>query len=199
MDGTFFPGEQLKDADLAEWLGVSRTPVREALLRLGASGLVIAKPGRSTTVSTIDPLAVRDARDVVAAMHVLAVREVADKLSDAELDRMREANRRFVESLRAGDINSAMDADEEFHLVPVTALGNDALASVLDQYGPVVRRAERTRFASDGEASAERHERLIALLMDHDVEGASNLTYETWHSLSVNDDPSREQGLNGSA
>ena len=42
VDGTFLPGEQLKDGDLAEWLGVSRTPVREALLRLGASGLVSA-------------------------------------------------------------------------------------------------------------------------------------------------------------
>ena len=42
VDGTFVPGEQLKDGELAEWLGVSRTPVREALLRLGASGLVVA-------------------------------------------------------------------------------------------------------------------------------------------------------------
>ena len=46
VDGTFMPGEQLKDGDLAEWLGVSRTPVREALLRLRGSGLVVALPGR---------------------------------------------------------------------------------------------------------------------------------------------------------
>ena len=125
VDGTPLPGEQLKDADLAEWLGVSRTPVREALLRLEVSGLVIAKPGRSTTVSTIDPKAVRDARDVVAAMHVLAVREIAGNLSDVEVDRMKDANRRFAEALSAGEIGAAMDADEEFHRVPVTVLGND--------------------------------------------------------------------------
>jgi DNA-binding GntR family transcriptional regulator len=192
VDCTFRPGEQLKDGDLAEWLGVSRTPVREALLRLGASGLVVAKPGRSTTVSAIDPKAVRDARDVVAAMHVLAVRDTAGKLSDAEVDRMRDANRRFAEALGAGDIGAAMDADEEFHLVPVTALGNDAIASVLDQYGPVVRRAERVRFAADGQASLQRHEQLIALLIAGDVEGASDLTFETWHSLTVDDDPLHE-------
>jgi DNA-binding GntR family transcriptional regulator len=46
VDGTFQPGEQLKDGELAEWLGVSRTPVREALLRLGGSGLVVALPGQ---------------------------------------------------------------------------------------------------------------------------------------------------------
>ncbi|PVE96930.1 GntR family transcriptional regulator [Microbacterium sp. TPD7012] len=193
IDGTFLPGEQLKDGDLAEWLGVSRTPVREALLRLGASGLVVAKPGRSTTVSTIDPKAVRDARDVVAAMHVLAVREMAGNATDAELDRMRHANRRFAKALAKDDIAAAMDADEEFHRVPVTVLGNDAIASVLDLFGPVVRRAERERFAADGQASLERHEQLIALLSSGDVEGASDLTFETWHTLDVDDHPEPEQ------
>lgn len=189
VDGTFLPGEQLKDAELAEWLGVSRTPVREALLRLGASGLVIARPGRSTTVSTIDPKAVGDARDVVAAMHVLAVREMASRPTTSELHRMREANRRFAEALGAGDIDAAMDADEEFHRVPVTALGNDAVASVLDQFGPVVRRAERARFASDGQASLDRHERLIGLLTARDADGASDLVFTTWHTLAVESDP----------
>src|SRR5689334_14047230 len=88
VDGTLTPGEQLRDGELAEWLGVSRTPVREALLRLAGSGLVVALPGRSTRVSTIDAPTVRDARDVVAAMHELAVRQTAGRLSDADLDRM---------------------------------------------------------------------------------------------------------------
>src|SRR6478752_3065923 len=48
VDGTFAPGEQLKDGELADWLGVSRTPIREALLRLARAGLVVAEPGRST-------------------------------------------------------------------------------------------------------------------------------------------------------
>ena len=62
VDGTFAPGEQLRDGELAAWLGVSRTPVREALLRLAEAGLVVAQPGRSTTVSPLDVRAVRDAR-----------------------------------------------------------------------------------------------------------------------------------------
>lgn len=194
VDGTFAPGEQLKDAELAEWLGVSRTPVREALLRLGTSGLVVTKPGRSTTVSTIESKAVSDARDVVAAMHVAVVREVGASLSDADLDRMRAANLRFAEALSGGDINAAIAADEEFHRVPVMALGNNAIASVLDQFGPVVQRAERARFAAAGQASLERHEHLIVLLANHDVEGASELTFETWHTLAADDYPSGEQG-----
>lgn len=190
VDCTFLPGEQLKDAELAEWLGVSRTPVREALLRLGESGLVVAKPGRSTTVSAINPKAVRDARDVVGAMHVLAVRAMTGNATDAELDRMRAANHRFAMALSAGEIAAAMDADEEFHRVPVSALGNDAIMTVLDQFGPVVRRAERARFAEDGQASLERHDQLIALLAIGDVKGAEDLTFETWHTLSIDDEPS---------
>ena len=100
-DGTLEPGEQLKDGDLAAWLGVSRTPVREALLRLAQGGLVVAKPGRSTTVSTLDLRAARDARDVVAAMHELAVREAARRLTSDDLSAMREANRRFQAALEA--------------------------------------------------------------------------------------------------
>lgn len=187
VDGTFLPGEQLKDADLAEWLGVSRTPVREALLRLGASGLVVAVPGRSTTVSAIDPKAVREARDVVAAMHVLAVREMAGNLGDTDIARMRDANRRFSQALSSGDIAAALEADEELHRVPVAALGNHAIESVLDQFGPVVRRAERARFAMDGQVSAERHERLIELLVRGDVERASELTFDIWHGLRAED------------
>ncbi|MDQ0727181.1 DNA-binding GntR family transcriptional regulator [Microbacterium sp. W4I20] len=193
VDCTFLPGEQLKDADLAEWLGVSRTPVREALLRLGASGLVVARPGRSTTVSAIDAKAVRDARDVVGSMHVLAVRGMAGVPTDSYLERMRDANRRFAKALAAESIPAAMDADEEFHRVPVTVLGNDAIVMVLEQFGPVVRRAERMRFAEDGQASFERHEQLVALLADGDVEGAADLTFETWHTLSDEDQPSTSE------
>lgn len=183
VDGTFLPGEQLKDGELAEWLGVSRTPVREALLRLGTSGLVVALPGRSTTVSTIDDAAVRDARDVIGAMHALAARQVAGTLSDADLDRMRDANRRFADAVAAGDMAASVDADEALHRVPVAILGNRALEAVLDHFDPLVRRAERLQFARDGHASAARHDRLIEALAAGDGAEASELSFEIWHSL----------------
>ena len=187
VDGTFVPGEQLKDGDLADWLGVSRTPVREALLRLGASGLVVAVPGRSTTVSTIDPQAVRDARDVLAAMHGLAVRETAGRLGADEVDRMRAANRRFAVALAADDVAAALDADEQLHRIPVAALRNRALEAVLEQFEPLVRRAELLRFSGDGRASVERHDRLIELLAAGDAEGAASVNFDIWHSLPAGD------------
>jgi DNA-binding GntR family transcriptional regulator len=183
VDGTFLPGEQLKDGELAEWLGVSRTPVREALLRLGSSGLVVALPGRSTRVSTIDAPAVRDARDVIAAMHELAVRQTTGRLSEEDLNRMRDANRRFAEAVDAGDIGAALDADEEIHRIPVSALGNRAVETVLDQFDPLVRRAERLRFRADGHASVELHARLIELIATGDVQGAAAAAFDIWHTL----------------
>ena len=83
VDGTFAPGEQLRDLELATWLGVSRTPIREALLRLAEAGLVVAAPGRSTVVTPLDLRAVRDARDVVAAMHEVAVRAAVERLTES--------------------------------------------------------------------------------------------------------------------
>lgn len=188
VDGTFLPGEQLKDGELAAWLGVSRTPIREALLRLGASGLVVAVPGRSTTVSEVDPQAVRDARDVIAAMHQLAVRETAGRLSDDDVARMRAANRRFAEALSAADVDAAMDADDELHWIPVAALGNHAAEAVLDQFAPIVRRAERLRFSGDGRASVERHEQLIDLLSAGEAEEAASVAFDIWHSLPAESD-----------
>lgn len=187
VDGTFTPGEQLKDGELADWLGVSRTPVREALLRLGASGLVVALPGRSTTVSAIDARAVRDARDVIAAMHELAVREMAGRLSEDDVDRMRVANRRFAQAIASGDVGVALDSDEELHRIPVAALGNHALEAVLEQFEPVVRRAERLRFSRDGHLSVERHEQLIELLAAGEVQRAASVEFDIWHSLPAED------------
>ena len=188
VDGTFKPGEQLKDGELADWLGVSRTPVREALLRLGTSGLVVAIPGRSTTVTAIDATAAADARDVIASMHSLAVRQMAGRLSDDDLERMRAANRRFAAAVAADDVEGALDADEELHRIPVAALGNQALESVLEHFDPLVRRAERQRFRSDGNTSVEHHEKLIDLLATGDAEQAAAVAFDIWHSLATDDE-----------
>lgn len=183
VDGTFAPGEQLKDAELAEWLGVSRTPIREALLRLATSGLVVAIPGRSTTVTAIDSRATREASDVIAAMHALAANQIAGRLAEEDLDLMRDANRRFALAVEEGDVDAAHAADEELHAIPVRALGNHALASVIDHFDPVVRRAERQRFSRDARSSVERHDRLIELLATGDSDAAGRLAFDVWHSL----------------
>ncbi|MEU6782775.1 GntR family transcriptional regulator [Nonomuraea angiospora] len=184
VDGTLAPGERLNDGDLAQWLGVSRTPVREALTRLEQAGLVRTKPGRYTIVSTVDVRAVRAAQSVTAAMHELAVREALPNLSAGELDAMREANARFADALRRDDADAALAADDAFHGIPVIASANHAIRAVLDQFTPVLRRVERMRFSSlSGRGSVAQHERIIALCAAGDVEGAALAVRANWGTL----------------
>ncbi|MGI5268687.1 GntR family transcriptional regulator [Nonomuraea sp. CA-218870] len=184
VDGTLAPGERLNDADLVEWLGVSRTPVREALARLEQAGLVRTKPGRYTIVSPVDVRAARNAQSVTAAMHELAVREALPALSAAELDAMREANARFADALRRDDVPAAIAADDDFHGVLVTASANDALRDVLERYTPVLRRLERLRFSSlSGRESVAQHDRVIALCEAGDAAGAAAATRANWETL----------------
>jgi DNA-binding GntR family transcriptional regulator len=184
VDGTLEPDEQLRDAELATWLGVSRTPVREALLRLAAAGLVVALPGRSTRVTTIDHRATAHAMSVVAAMHRLAVLEAVGGMTTDDLRRMRSANDRFAAALRTGDVDAALEADDEFHDVPVAAAGNDAIVTVLEQFTPVLRRVERSRFATlPGRASVALHARLIELCEAGEADAAAEVSWQTWQTL----------------
>ena len=184
VDGTLGPGEQLRDAEVAVWLGVSRTPVREAVLRLGEAGLVHAEPGRSTTVADLDPVAVADARGVVAAMHRLAVAEAVERMTPSDLSAMRAAQVRFEVAVGAGDVVAALEADDAFHAVPVVVAANRAVAAVLDQYTPVVRRLERARFGSgEAHSSVGLHARLLERCEARDAEGAADIAFRTWQSL----------------
>ena len=184
VDGTLVPGERLNDAELAQWLGVSRTPVREALTRLEEAGLVQTKPGRYTIVSPLDARAARAAQTVTAAMHELAVREAVPSLSAEDIEAMRVANARFAAALEADDLDAAIAADDEFHGIAVTASANPALRTVLEQFTPVLRRLERLRFASlKGRESVAQHEGIIAACAAHDVEAAALAARTNWLSL----------------
>ncbi len=184
VDGTLAPGEQLRDAELSAWLGVSRTPVREALLDLARSGLVLAQPGRSTIVAPIDGRAQRDAASVVAAMHRIAVIESTPQLTDDDIDRMRRANDAFVAAHATGDTAAALRADHDFHAVAVDRADNEAVRTVLALYGPILERAERLRFSSDeADASAARHAELIRHCAARDAESAAAVAEGLWLDL----------------
>lgn len=195
VDGTLAPGEVVRDTELAGWLGVSRTPVREALLRLGETGLVRAAPGRSTVVAEIDLVEVREAHAVVATMHRLAVAEAVTRLTSADLGRMRGANARFAAAVDAHDTEAALAADDAFHAVAVDASANRALATVLDQFGPVVRRLERLHFASLAAVdSVALHDRLVAACEAGDADAAADVAFRTWQNLAdLIPDPTQQE------
>lgn len=185
IDGTLAPGERLRDNELGEWLGTSRTPIREALLRLERAGLVQSKPGKATLVSPIDESATANAQQVVASMHELAARLAVPKLTTIDIDRMRSAAKQFETALDRSDPDSALEADDAFHAVFVEASGNPLVAEVLEQLTPLLRRVEKMRFSSaEARESVNHHSEIITFAKKRDVEQAAKFTRDNWLSLS---------------
>jgi DNA-binding GntR family transcriptional regulator len=183
--GDIEPGAVVRDADLAERLGLSRAPVREAFSRLVEEGLLESKPQSYTRVTPVVAAEVRDAAAVVGAMHELVTRVAVPRLKDTDLDAMRAANDRFAAAVAAGDVDAALRADDELHDVPVRVSGNRAAAATVARYTPLIRRLERRRFGEGGSCrSAGLHERLIEACAEGDTDGAVRVTADIWHTLA---------------
>ena len=181
--GELQPGEKLRDGELGEWLGVSRTPVREALLRLAEAGLVTARPGRETIVAPEDPVTLAHARTISAELHALAARLAAPHAAadPAALARLNEANERLR---TATDPEAAITADTDVHDVVVALSGNQLLPGQLDTLVPILLRAEFLHFdAQTAAASAAQHDAIIDALATGDADRAADLTRENWLSL----------------
>ncbi|WP_285479970.1 GntR family transcriptional regulator [Amycolatopsis sp. NBRC 101858] len=184
VDGTLPPGTPLRDGDLAEQLGLSKAPVREALRRLTENGLVDSKPQSYTRVSEVMSADVLDAREIVRVLHEFAVKQAVAKCGPADIAAMRAANDRFANAIEAGDIAAAVKADDELHDIPVRLAGNAAVAATLDRYTPLLRRLEHTRFSSAlAWNSVERHRWLIDALEARDTGTAVSVISTIWTDL----------------
>ena len=178
------PGAVVSNAAVAGQLGLSRAPVRDALARLADEGLVETKPQSYTRVTRLVLKEVQDAAAVVRAMHELATRTAVPLLTAGHLEAMREANCRFAAAAQAGDVDAAMDSDDELHGVLVDVCGNRAVAATIERYTPLIRRLERRQFSSArARRSVQRHDELIAACAAGDVEQAIQVTAQIWRSL----------------
>jgi DNA-binding GntR family transcriptional regulator len=183
--GELEPGAVVRDAELAERMGLSRAPVREAFARLVDEGLLESKPQSYTRVTPVVAADVRDAAAVVGAMHELATRVAVPRLFAADVQTMRAANERFAAAVGAGDVDGALGADDALHDVLVRVAGNHAAAATIARYTPLIRRLERRRFGEGGTCrSAGLHERLIEACAAGDAQTAVRVTAEIWRSLA---------------
>jgi len=129
---------------------------------------------------------VRDALQVVQAMHGLALRLAVPMLKTADLTRMRESNARFDVALTEGEIAGALAADDDFHRVPVEVCGNFAVAATIQRYTPLVRRLEYQRFSSScGADSVAMHEEIVVACEQGDGDLAGRLTERNWATLAA--------------
>ena len=186
VDGTLAPGERLRDQELCAWLGLSRTPVRDALNRLEQEGLVETAPQRFTQVAPIYRREARDAFPVVAAVHALAAELAVPHLTEKDFKAMKSANRRFGEALKDNRVDAALAEDDAFHAIFVDVAANGEVPRVLDRLMPRIRRLERLRFGSlAGRDSVRQHEGIIAAAVAADPAKTAQLVRENWLSLGT--------------
>lgn len=184
VSGELEPGQVIRDAELAAQVGLSRTPIREALARLADDGLVESKPNAYTRVAPLDRQDCQEAFVLLRALHVLAVTEGVPRMTPDDVARMRSANALFAAALNAADIDAALAADDDVHAVIIDVAGNRTLAATLDRLTPRIRRLERLRFASlPGRDSVDVHEQIADACDRRDVERAAQLVHDNWDSL----------------
>lgn len=185
--GELAPGARLRDQELAARLGVSRTPVREALQRLEDEGLVETAPRALTRVTPLDAVAARESFPVVAALHALATRHGVARLTPADIAVMRAANEELAGAIAALDpatVRRAIAADDRFHGVQLRAAGNGEITRALERLTPKVRRLEYAQFGSlAGRKSVQQHAAIIAACERADRDLAANLVEENWLAL----------------
>lgn len=129
IDGTLQPGEKLIDAELAESLGVSRTPIREAFQLLEVQGLVTTHPGKETKVTEIEKDDIFKMYSTMAALQALAAEITAKSIVPEQIEQLRAINLDFANSIKSGQAYQAMEADEQFHNLIVELSDNPYIAS----------------------------------------------------------------------
>jgi len=184
VSGELAPGETLSEAELAERLGCSRAPIRSAIARLIDDRLVETRPQSFTRVTPVVDAEVRDAVQVVRAMHELVVGLAVPLLTDDDVAAMVTANDRFTRAVGAGDVEAALVWDDEFHDIPVRVAGNRAAAATIERFTPLIRRLERAKFTEvPGRESVQLHAQLMSALRRRDAESAVAITARIWSAL----------------
>jgi DNA-binding GntR family transcriptional regulator len=181
IDGQYQPGERLRDADLASELGVSRTPVREALRRLEDEGLIETWANRWTRVAAIDVGEAERVYPIIWTLERLALSQ-AGGLPEAALDELRAANDRVREGLRAHDAVKASEADRDFHQLIIDAAGNPEITRITDELKLRLRRLEVHYFGGSvlAEASSAEHQAVIDALAAGDRDAAGAAIEKNW-------------------
>ena len=181
IDGTLAPGESLRDEALADALGMSRTPVRDALQRLENEGLVVTSSNRRTSVSPVTLKQARDIYPITATLEVYALRLALPQMDDAALGAMRDANAALSAALAAGNAGNATLADEAVHGGVIARCGNDELRALLVDLKAKVRRLECAFWGwEDRTPSVRDHEELIAALAVRDLVEAEKVLARNW-------------------
>ena len=131
LTGELKPGERLMEIHLANRLGVSRTPIREAIRKLELEGLVTMIPRKGAEVAQITEKSLKDVLEVRRALDVLAVELACERITDAEKEDLKQACFLFEEATKTKDATKIASEDVKLHNIIVKATGNDRLIQLV--------------------------------------------------------------------
>lgn len=176
LTGELKPGERLMEIHLAKRLGVSRTPIREAIRMLELEGLVTMIPRRGAEVSRISGQDLQDVLEVRKVLDSLSTRLASERITEEGKKELEKAAAEFVEVVKNGDSTSIADADVRFHDVILQASGNKRLIQMVNNL------AERIyRYRLECIKDKSNHSKLIdehALIMKYVVAGDADKACE---------------------
>ena len=132
LKGELKPGERLMELQLASKLGVSRTPIREAIRMLELEGLAVTFPRKGAEVAKMTEKDMEDVLQIRRALDELAVGLACDNMTEEKLEQLYKAMIRFEESTRSGDVKQTAQTDMEFHEVIYEAADNPKLVNMLN-------------------------------------------------------------------
>ena len=170
VEGQLAPGARIHESQLGKALGVSRTPLREALKVLASEGLIDLVPGRGAIVKRLTHQDVRDMLDVLVALETLAGRLACRHATDADIGRLKQTHDEMMALYAAGDRLGYYWRNQAIHAGLAALSGNALLASL---HQAIAARLKRVRFIGNEEpdkwaGAVAEHEAMIAALEARD-------------------------------
>jgi DNA-binding GntR family transcriptional regulator len=176
LDNVWPPGHRALEMEVALALGMSRTPVREALVRLQAEGLVEVVPRHGMRVLPVSPTDMREIYEVLTALECMAAETLARRRpSEAELKPLVDATAAMDHALAASDLDAWARADEQFHALLIELAGNKHLQATVMNHWDRAHRARMftLRLRPAPVNSTREHMALVERLREGDAEGAA--------------------------
>ncbi len=176
LTGELKPGERLMEIHLANKLGVSRTPIREAIRKLELEGLVTMIPRRGAEVAEITEKSLKDVLEVRRTLDALCVELACDRISDGELEVLEAAYLKFEEATKTKDARIVAKADVALHDIIVRATGNQRLIQLVNNLSEQMYRY-RFEYIKDESGHAtliEEHKIIYESIKKKDKETAAN-------------------------
>lgn len=177
ITGEFAPGERLMEISLANRLGVSRTPVREAIRKLELEGLVIMIPRKGAQVAKITEKSLRDVIEIRCVLEEFAASLACERITEEGKEKLKQAHWQFVEAVQSNDIITIVEKDENFHDAIFQATCNDKLITIINNLREQFYRY-RMEYVKDIEQHSvlvTEHEHLLQAIFNQDSETAKRI------------------------